>query len=105
MTRAGSYVSCELGFKETTKPTGGTQNSEYWGGPTYGRAAACRRRPRRRVRLELKLADMPTFPLVVHVTLRIKNTNRSTWEQASGETTLQKYSRSVINAASRHDLS
>ena len=37
-------VSCELGLKETTEPTGGTQHREYWGGPTNGQAAACRRR-------------------------------------------------------------
>ena len=37
-------VSCELGLKETTEPTGGTQQGEYWGGPTNGQAAACRRR-------------------------------------------------------------
>ena len=43
-------VSCELGLKETTAPTGGSQHREYWGGPTNGQAAACRRRPRRRVR-------------------------------------------------------
>ena len=35
-------VSCELGLIETTEPTGGTQNREHWGGPTNGRAAACR---------------------------------------------------------------
>ena len=46
-------VSCELGLKEATGPTGGTQHREYWGGPTYGRAAACRRRPRRRLRVGL----------------------------------------------------
>ena len=40
-------VSCELGLIETTEPTGGTQKGEYWGGPTNGQAAACRRRPRR----------------------------------------------------------
>ena len=27
-------VSCELGLKETTEPTGGTQHREYGGGPT-----------------------------------------------------------------------
>ena len=32
-------VSCELGLKETTEPTGGTQKGEYWGGPTNGQAA------------------------------------------------------------------
>ena len=37
-------LSCELGCKETTEPTGGSQRREYWGGPTNGRAAACRRR-------------------------------------------------------------
>ena len=37
-------VSCELGLIETTGPTGGTQHREYWGGPTNGQAAACRRR-------------------------------------------------------------
>ena len=37
-------VSCELGLIETTEPTGGTQHREYWGGPTNGQAAACRRR-------------------------------------------------------------
>ena len=37
-------VSCELGFIETTKPTGGTQHREYSGGPTNGQAAVCRRR-------------------------------------------------------------
>ena len=37
-------MSCELGSKETTGPTGGSQHREYWGGPTNGRAAACRRR-------------------------------------------------------------
>ena len=37
-------MSCELGLKETTEPTGGTQNREYWGGPTNGRAAAPQRR-------------------------------------------------------------
>ena len=34
----------ELGLIETTEPTGGTQHREYWGGPTNGQAAACRRR-------------------------------------------------------------
>ena len=29
-------VSCELGLKETTEPTGGTQHREYWGGPANG---------------------------------------------------------------------
>ena len=37
-------MSCELGLKQTTGPTGGTQHREHWGGPTNGRAAACRRR-------------------------------------------------------------
>ena len=37
-------VSCELGLIETTEPTEGTQHREYWGGPTNGQAAACRRR-------------------------------------------------------------
>ena len=43
-------VSYELGPKETTGPTGSTQQRDYSGspsqpgGPTYGRAAACRRR-------------------------------------------------------------
>ena len=37
-------MSCELDLIETTKPTGGTQNRGHWGGPTNGRAAACRRR-------------------------------------------------------------
>ena len=27
-------MSCELGLKETTEPTGGSQHREYWGGPT-----------------------------------------------------------------------
>ena len=40
----GRAESCELGPIETTEPTGGTQNREYWGGPIKGRAAACRRR-------------------------------------------------------------
>ena len=31
-------VSCELGLKETTEPTGGTQLREYWGGPTNGQS-------------------------------------------------------------------
>ena len=25
-------MSCELGLKETTEPTGGTQNRDYWAG-------------------------------------------------------------------------
>ena len=33
-------VSCELGFLDTTGPTGGSQCMECWGGPTNGRAAA-----------------------------------------------------------------
>ena len=37
-------MSCELGLKDTTEPTGGTQHREHWGGPTNGQAAACRRR-------------------------------------------------------------
>ena len=36
-------VICELGVKGTTEPTGGTQKRKCWGGPTNGRAAACRR--------------------------------------------------------------
>ena len=41
-----SSVSCKLGLIETTEPTGGSQHRdrEYWGGPTNGRAATCRRR-------------------------------------------------------------
>ena len=50
-----SKVSCELGSIETTEPTGGTQKGEYWGGPTNGQAAACRRRLRR-------LEEVPTRP-------------------------------------------
>jgi hypothetical protein len=46
-------VSCELGLKEATGPTGGTQHREYWGGPANGRAVACRRRPRRGLRVGL----------------------------------------------------
>ena len=37
-------LSFELGLKETTGPTGGTQKGECKGGPTNGQAAACRRR-------------------------------------------------------------
>ena len=48
-------VSCELGLKETTGPTGGTQKGECRGGPTNGQAAACRRRLQR-------LEEVPTRP-------------------------------------------
>ena len=37
-------VSCELGLIETNPPTGSTQNRRVLGGPTNGRANACRRR-------------------------------------------------------------
>ena len=40
----GHQVSCELGSKETTEPTGGSQHRKYLGGPTNGLADACRRR-------------------------------------------------------------
>ena len=62
-------MSCELGFKETTEPTGGTQNREHRGGPTNGRAAACRRRlaakahPRPTGRGAALLAPPPSFPV------------------------------------------
>ena len=38
MSNPWPIVSCELVFNKTTGPTGGSQNREYWGGPTYGQA-------------------------------------------------------------------
>ena len=40
-------MSCELGPKETIPPTGDTQNRRILGGPTNGRANACRLSSRR----------------------------------------------------------
>ena len=34
-------ASSELGQIETTEPTGDSQNKGEWGGPIYGRVAAC----------------------------------------------------------------
>ena len=55
LLRTLAAVRCKLSLKEITEPTGGTQSREHWGGPTNGRAAACRHRPRR-------LEEVPTRP-------------------------------------------
>ena len=58
-------ASCELGLKETNPPTGSTQNRESLGGPTNGRANACRRRRRlAAVELATPLHQEGGFPLV-----------------------------------------
>ena len=48
-------MRCELGLKETTGPTGDSQYIDYQGGPTNGRATACRRR------LAASLSEGPRF--------------------------------------------